>query len=513
MVEAMTAFAAAAERHGPVAVVRRLSVRRYALTGRLAGSALLAALYYGSAKLGFVLHFSGPVAAVVWLPIGVAVAFLALFGLGFWPGALLGDLLANNYTVLHLGGAVGQTAGNLLEAVVIAWIVRRLMRAGSPLERTAGVARLLLACAVGAGLSAIVGPLSLYASNALGTATLPTVMRTWFLGDFCGALVVVPLVLAWQRFPRVALTRKIAEGTLLLVGIGAVSAIAATNGEPLTYLVFPLLLWIVLRHGVRGGTLGVAVAVATTIVTTTHVEGPFVVWGLAHSVLSTQAFIIVAAMSTLFFASEMAERRALVDQLGVSRARAMSATESERRRLERDLHDGAQQRLLALAVRLRLASATPSSEMMLTAEHELELAIDELRDLSHGAHPAVLTQLGLAGAVRSLAERSSLSVTILELPACRLDPGAEAAAYYVLTEAVANAHKHARAGSIVISISYRNPWLRLSVADNGRGGAEERAGSGLAGLRKRVESIDGEFAVRSSFRGTSITATIPAFLA
>ena len=148
---------------------------------------------------------------------------------------------------------------------------------------------------------------------------------------------------------------------------------------------------------------------------------------------------------------------------------------------------------------------------MLGAEQELQVAIDELRELSHGMHPAVLTSLGLAGAVRSLAERSPVPVTLHELPGPRLDAAAEAAAYYVLTEAVANAQKHSGARAIVISVGYLMPWLRLSIADDGRGGADERAGSGLAGLRTRIEALDGEFSVRSSSRGTRITATIPAF--
>jgi len=509
----MTGLSAAAPGgDAPSIVVREAFARPVDLPRWFGGVALLAGLYYGSAKVGFALEFSGPVAAVVWLPIGVAVAFLALFGLSLWPGALLGDLLANNYTVLHAGGAVGQTFGNLLEAVLAAFIVRRLMRAGAPLNRTSGVAGVVLACAAGTALSAVIGPLSLYASNALSGQALPTVMRTWFLGDFCGTLVVVPLALAWSRLPRrIVVTRGVVEGAALLAAIGVVSGIAAGRGEPLVYLVFPLLCWMVVRYGVRGGTLAIVATVATTIVTTTRVEGPFVPTALTHSVLSTQAYIIVAAVSTLFFAAELAERRALVDRLGVTQARATSAAETERRRIERDLHDGAQQRLLALAARLRLASAMPTSEMMLTAENELQLAIDELRDLSHGTHPAVLTQLGLAGAARSLAERSSVPITILELPPYRLDPSAEAAAYYVLTEAVANVHKHVRSGSVVISISYRMPWLRLSVADTGRGGADERAGSGLTGLRARIEALDGEFSVRSSARGTSIAATIPAF--
>jgi len=164
----MTGLSAAAPGgDAPSIVVREAFARPVDLPRWFGGVALLAGLYYGSAKVGFALEFSGPVAAVVWLPIGVAVAFLALFGLSLWPGALLGDLLANNYTVLHAGGAAGQTFGNLLEAVLAAFIVRRLMRAGAPLNRTSGVAGVVLACAAGTALSAVIGPLSLYASNAL----------------------------------------------------------------------------------------------------------------------------------------------------------------------------------------------------------------------------------------------------------------------------------------------------------------------------------------------------------
>ena len=94
--------------------------------------------------IGFALHFSGPIAAVVWLPAGVATAFLAVCGLGFWPGALLGDVLANDYSVLPVAGAIPQTVGNLAEVVLAAWLVRRLMRGGPPLKRTSGVAGLLL---------------------------------------------------------------------------------------------------------------------------------------------------------------------------------------------------------------------------------------------------------------------------------------------------------------------------------------------------------------------------------
>src|SRR6478735_2133279 len=124
-------------------------------------AAALVALYYGSAKLGYEFNFAGPVASIIWLPVGVAIAFLSVFGLAFWPAVLIGDLLANDYTALPLGAALGQTTGNVLEVLVAAALLRRLMRRGSPLGSIGGVTEMLVAIAVGTMISAIVGPISL----------------------------------------------------------------------------------------------------------------------------------------------------------------------------------------------------------------------------------------------------------------------------------------------------------------------------------------------------------------
>src|SRR3954471_8758369 len=115
----------------------------------MAGVLVLAGAYYGAAKLGYVLEFSGPVAAIVWLPAGVAIAFLSLGGLRLWPGVLLGDLLANSYSVLALGSALGQTVGNVVEVLVAALLIRRLLVRGSPLDSLGGIAGLLGAIAAG----------------------------------------------------------------------------------------------------------------------------------------------------------------------------------------------------------------------------------------------------------------------------------------------------------------------------------------------------------------------------
>ena len=126
----------------------------------MAGVLTLAGAYYAAAKVGYELEFAGPVAAIVWLPAGVAIAFLSLGGLRLWPGVLVGDLLANDYSALPLGSALGQTVGNMLEVLVAALLIRRLLARGSPLDSLGGLARLLAAIVAGTAISATVGPLS-----------------------------------------------------------------------------------------------------------------------------------------------------------------------------------------------------------------------------------------------------------------------------------------------------------------------------------------------------------------
>src|SRR5512132_3333556 len=162
-----------------------------------AGVLALAGLYYAGAKTGYLLEFSGPVAAIVWLPVGVGISFLYLGGLRFWPGVLIGDLLANDYSALPIGSALGQTVGNMLEIVLATVLLRRLVRRGSPLDTIPGVGAIVVAIAAGAAVSATIGALSLRAGGVVHSADVPTLWRTWWLGDASGALVVVPLALAW----------------------------------------------------------------------------------------------------------------------------------------------------------------------------------------------------------------------------------------------------------------------------------------------------------------------------
>jgi integral membrane sensor domain MASE1 len=130
--------------------------------------ALVAVAYYGSARLGFALGFSSPVAAIVWLPVGVAIAALTVGGLRLWPGVLVGDLLANDYTALPWGSALGQTIGNVAEVLIAAAALRRLSRRGSPLDSVSGVGWMLAAIAAGTLVSATIGSLSLLAGGVVG---------------------------------------------------------------------------------------------------------------------------------------------------------------------------------------------------------------------------------------------------------------------------------------------------------------------------------------------------------
>lgn len=500
-------------------------LRRRYVTGLFA----LVALYYAAAQLGYALKFSGPVAAIVWLPVGVGIAFLYLAGLKFWPGVVIGDLLVNNYTALPFGAALGQTFGNLLEVVVATVLLHRLVRRGAPLGTVGDVGRTFVALAVGTAVSATIGSLSLLLGGVVAAKAFAEVWRTWWLGDLSGALLVVPLVLAWMRpVDNGLLRRRRLELVAALLTVADLSALALVNtklvasqdqlfsARMLLLLAFPALIWSAVRLRERGATLGVALAAAAVVWATTHFVGPFPSHSLTRSVLEAQLYIVIAALTTLCLAAAVTEREALARWLSVSRRRLIQAADAERLRIEHNLHDGAQQLLTGVTVRLGLAaeqieqSPARAEALIRAAQSELGHAIDELRELAHGNHPAVLIKQGLAGAMERIAEHSIVRIELVELPSTRLDPTVEANAYYVLAEAITNAQRYARAAVIRVRALVSRGELHLEVADDGAGGAVETPGSGLEGLRDRVEAVGGEFDVASvPGQGTRVTAAIP----
>ncbi|MFG2895368.1 sensor histidine kinase [Streptomyces sp. NPDC048248] len=213
--------------------------------------------------------------------------------------------------------------------------------------------------------------------------------------------------------------------------------------------------------------------------------------------------------------SDELERR--VEDLTESRAGAVDAADAERRRIERNLHDGAQQRLVSLALNLGLAKATltdlpPEARDVIEAAHrEAKDAIEELNNLVRGLHPAVLDELGLDAALSGLAARAPLPVRLrVDLPS-RAEPAVEAVAYFVVSEALTNVAKHAqKATRADVTVTRMGEILRVVVADDGVGGADPTRGSGLTGLAQRVRSVDGTFRMSSPMGGpTMMSVELP----
>jgi signal transduction histidine kinase len=199
------------------------------------------------------------------------------------------------------------------------------------------------------------------------------------------------------------------------------------------------------------------------------------------------------------------------EELAASRARIVQAGDAERRRLERNLHDGAQQRLVSLALMLRLAARRhPGDPDLERAGEELAHALQELRELARGIHPAVLTERGLEPAVRALADRAPVPVEFEVALGERLPGPVEAAAYYVVSEALTNVAKYAAASTVWVRIERAGAVAAIEVADDGAGGAHPDGGSGLRGLADRVEALGGRLQIDSPPGiGTTLRATIP----
>jgi signal transduction histidine kinase len=225
---------------------------------------------------------------------------------------------------------------------------------------------------------------------------------------------------------------------------------------------------------------------------------------------------LAALLARVLLGPSTTQLRERVDDLRHARARIIEAADAERRRLERDLHDGAQQRLVALALTLGVAQSKLTKDpaavgpLIASAREEAQQAVQELRELARGLHPALLSDRGLGPALDALAGRAPVPVTVTGVPEDRLPPPVEAAAYFVTAESLTNVAKYANASAARVQLGVEHGVLRLDVTDDGDGGADLAAGSGLRGLRDRVEALDGQLSVFSPpGTGTTVIAEIP----
>ena len=261
--------------------------------------------------------------------------------------------------------------------------------------------------------------------------------------------------------------------------------------------------------------LGVRSAIAAPVIVNARLIGALTAFRPSSDPFVSGAEVRLRSFSDLA-AQSMANAQAQ-EEMRASRARIVRAADEARAKLERNLHDGAQQRLVATSLSLRLGIAKlphapdDAKAILLAAAEELTQAIDELRELARGIHPAILTDRGLAPALDALANRAPIRVEVANELDERLPPQVEAAAYYVVAEALTNVVKHAEASAVDVRLSRDDGVARVEVADDGVGGANEARGSGLRGLADRVEALDGRLGVESPpGAGTRVWAEIPA---
>ncbi|MET8046286.1 histidine kinase [Streptosporangium sp. NPDC005286] len=285
----------------------------------------------------------------------------------------------------------------------------------------------------------------------------------------------------------------------LISGVGAASVVGAWAGGLVTAA-------LAMRSWAMGETWQSTVFILVS--GTLLVSGPWVARGFA-------VLDVIAAEALL--GPSLSDQLVLrVETLRESRAGVVDAADAERRRIERDLHDGTQQRLVSLAMNLGMARATltdlpePAREVIVQAHEEAKQALKELRDFVRGLHPAVLNDQGLDAALSGLAARAPFSVRLDVDISERVSPTVEAVAFFVVSEALTNITKHARASGAEVTVERRDDRLHLAVHDDGQGGADPDLGTGLRGLARRVGSVDGILYVDSPPGGpTTIRVELP----
>jgi len=260
--------------------------------------------------------------------------------------------------------------------------------------------------------------------------------------------------------------------------------------------------------------LGLRSGVAGPVIVDGRIWGALVACSAASEPLPAGTEDRIAAFAQLVsVAIENAETR---EELAASRARLVAAADEARRRIERDLHDGAQQRLVATALTLTLLQrqleddSDGATSLLASAREELDRGLSELRELARGLHPAELTDRGVEAAVRSLVSRAPVPVDFRAAVPVRLDATIEAAAYFVVSEALTNVAKYAHASSVSVELELTGDTLIATVANNGIGGAKLGPGSGLRGLIDRVQALGGRLEVESPRgQGTRLRAELP----
>jgi signal transduction histidine kinase len=362
--------------------------------------------------------------------------------------------------------------------------------------------------------------------NASGAAEF---WRTWWLADTSGGLVVLPLMLAWAKDPLGAWRRiRTWEGTAMIVGVTALSFVVFSTEEPVRYAVFPALIWAAFRFGAPGATLSIAITAGVAIGETASDLGPFAEQPIDHRTLSTQLYIWVAALTTLFLSAVVCERERSSRELAEARRTEGARAVAERRRIARDLHDSVSQALFSTVLHTRTAQkalvqegGTPSGrvERSLGAIADLTRSVQgEIRSLifvlrRDPVHDGLVA--GLARQASGLAAPVGLNIDVRGPGTpLELSQQVETQLLAIGREALANVQKHAGASAAQVRVETQQDQVVVEVRDNGRGfdpAAGHPGHFGLDSMRSRAAEIGGRITITSSpGSGTLVRVRVPA---
>lgn len=494
------------------------------------GVVLLAAAYYGSAKLGQALRYTGSVSAI-WPPVGIGIAALYLWGIRWWPGVLLGEILVTGELLLDrtipIGSLLGQQTGNVAEIIVGALLLRRLIGRDAAMDRVGQVGGMLVALGVATAISATVGTVSMVLGGVVTGSDAPEFWRTWWLGDTSGGLVVIPLMLAWAYPIGVWRCVRSWEGAATAACVIALSVVAFSTTEPIRYTVFPALIWAAFRFGPPGATLSIAITAGVAIGLTANDVGPFIQQPVTDRTLDTQLYIWVVALTTLFLSAVLSERQRSARELAEARRTEGARAVEERHRIARELHDSVSQALFSTVLHTRTAQkalveegGSPSGRVgqSLAAIADLTKSMQsEMRALIFELHRDPLHDGLIAALARHASDaRTSDGLTIdVRAPGPRLalPKLIETQLFAIGREALTNVQRHAGASAAHVRVEAQQGHVALEVRDNGRGfnPAFGHPGHfGLDSMRTRAAEIGGQITITSApGTGTLVRVCVP----
>ncbi|TWP50683.1 hypothetical protein FKR81_18910 [Lentzea tibetensis] len=417
------------------------------------------------------------------LTVPVNVGYLLLTPLETQNIVVITETVVPEVPVAALVVLVGVTA---LGLALLAWLLSRWLRAGSVLRRDLGPV-------VWGGAAIVLTVVITYVGALLRLPSSVQVVLAWSTE---AVLVVWPLALLYGLL-RTRLDRSAVGELIVELGAGLPDDLRAALARTLHDPTLQIGYW-------RPERREFVSADGEVLHGSTYLESN----GTRLAVLVHDPALEPELVRAVAAGAALAVQNSLrLEEVRASRARIVEAADAARRRVERDLHDGAQQRLVSVMLALRLARSTDEpGELLAEAQAELGRALDELRELARGIYPVLLTDAGLGPALTSLAERSAVPARVREVPAHRLSPLAEHTCYFVVSEALANVAKHAQAREVLISVRCAAGTVVVEIVDDGVGGANP-AGSGLRGLDDRVAAAGGRLVVTSPVgAGTTVRA-------